>query len=228
MASTQIANSIVTEKSTRVVEYLLTSVKPLALMVGKIIAMLTAVLIQMIAMVAALFVSNQVSSTFSPDESESLLSQYLPQHIFQNINLINIILCLLLIVLGIIFYATLAGLAGATVSKLEELSEGLTLFTLTNLVGCYVGLGAANVLMASGMNGYVIFSFLFPLSSAFVLPGAILIGKASIPLVIGAIALQVIFILLLFQFVSKVYETLILHNGNKIKLKDLFKISKTA
>lgn len=228
MASTQIASSILTEKSTRVIEYLLTSVKPLAIMVGKILAMLTAVLFQVISMIVALFISNMISRGFSSSSGESVLSQYLPKNIFQNLNITNIIFCLILIGVGMIFYATLAGLAGASVSRLEELSEGLTLFTLINLIGAYVGMGAASVLMASGINGFVIFSFLFPLSSVFILPGALLIGKVTLPFVAAAIALQIIAIMLLFKFVAKVYETLILHNGNKIKLKELIKISKTV
>ncbi len=228
MASTQIANSIVTEKSTRVIEYLLMSVKPLAIMVGKIIAMLTAVLLQMISIVAFLFISNGITARLSSGSGETVLSQYLPSNIFENLNFLNIIICFLVIILGMIFYAALAGLAGATVSKIEELREGLTLFTIVNLIGVYVGLGAAGTLMGSGVNAYVVFTFLFPLSSPFLLPGAILIGKVSLPILAASILLQIVFIVLLFLFVARVYETLILHTGNKIKMKDLFKISKTA
>lgn len=225
LTGTQVASSIVTEKSTRVVEYLLITVKPLALMIGKVFAMLTAALVQMLSMVLALFASNMISISLSPDKS-SLLSQLLPTDLFTNINIINLIFCIILVFLGLLFYAALAGLAGATVSKIEELNEGLTLFTLTSLVGIYIGLGAANTLMGNGVNAFVIFAFLFPLSSGFVLPGAILVGKASLPLIGIAIVLQLVFIILLFRFVSKVYETLILHNGNTIKIKQLFKISK--
>lgn len=228
MASSQIATSIVTEKSTRVIEYLLTSVKPLAIMVGKILAMLTAVLLQVISLIIILFASNKISAALASGKAESVLSQYLPKDIFQNLNIINIVFCVILIVLGMIFYATLAGLAGATVSRLEELQDGLMLFTFTNLIGVYIGLAAAVILMKSGVNGFVTFSFLFPLSSPFILPGAILIGKVGFPTAAAAIALQVVFIILLFNFVAKVYETLILHNGNTIKLKELIKLSKAV
>lgn len=228
MASSQIATSIVTEKSTRVIEYLLTSVKPLALMVGKILAMLSVVLLQMSAMVAILFVSNRLSATLTSGNKQSAMDQFLPSNVFENINLFNIVICFILVLLGMLFYSTLAGLAGATVSKLEEVGEGLTLFTFSNMIGAYVGIGAANVLMAAGMNSFVTFAFLFPLSAPFILPGAIILGKASLPLVLGAILLQILFILLLFRFVAKVYETLILHNGNKIKVSELLKISKTV
>lgn len=228
MASTQIATSIVTEKSTRVVEYLLISVKPLALMVGKVIAMLTAVLIQMLSMAVMLLISNVIATKLLAGNTESIVAQYIPKNIFQNLNVINIVVCFILIILGMVFYATLAGLTGATVSRLEELGEGLMLFTLTNLVGAYIGMGAAATLMGAGINGFIIFSFIFPLSSPFVLPGALLIGKASLPIAAAAIALQAVFIVLLFRFIAKVYETLILHNGNKIKVGELIKLSKTV
>lgn len=227
MASSQVATAIVTEKSTRVIEYLLTSIKPLALMVGKILAMLVAVLVQMVSMVLVLFLSNTITASLSSGGGESLLSQYLPTDIFQNLNIVNIIFCFILIILGLIFYATLAGLSGATVSRLEEMGEGLMLFTFTNLIGAYVGLGAAGALMGSGDNAFVTFAFLFPLSSPFILPGAILIGKASFLIIALAIVLQLIFIFLLLKFVAKIYETIILHTGNNIKVKELFKIFKT-
>lgn len=226
MAGTQVATAIATDKSTRVIEYLLTSVRPLALMVGKVLSMLVAVLVQLISMTIVVSISNKVFSSASFNGNS--LAQFLPQDIFQNINLLNIILCLITVALGLIFYGVLAGLAGATVSKLEDLQEGLTLFTIANLVGVYIGLGAANVLMASGTNTYVMFSLLFPLSSPFILPGAVLVGKASMGVVAIAIGLQIIFIILLFKFVAKIYEALILHNGNTIKPKDLFKLSKTV
>ena len=228
MASTQIATSIVVEKSTRVVEYLLTSVRPLALMIGKILAMLTAVLIQMLSIVVALFVSNKVSAMLTTDGGDSILATYLPTDIFQNLNFVNILLCFIVIILGMFFYGTLAGMAGATVSRIEEMNEGMTIFSLVNVAGMYIGLAAANVLMAAGENAFVTFSLLFPLSSPFLLPGAILVGKASLPIALGSISLLLVFIVLLSRFVAKVYETLILHNGNTIKLKALFKISKAT
>mgnify|MGYP000852640253 CR=1 FL=1 len=228
MASTQIATSIVTEKSSRVIEFLLISIKPLALMIGKILAMLTAVLVQVVSLIIVVFLSNKLSSAFSSGNSGAGLSQLLPADIFNNLNPINILFCLLVVVLGMTFYAALAGLTGATVSRLEEMNEGLTLFTFVNMAGAYIGIGAANVLTGPGVNGYVIFSMLFPLSSPFLLPGAILTGKAGPLLIAGAVVLQLIFIMLLFRFVARVYEAVILHNGSRIKFNELFKLYKSG
>ena len=225
-ASTQIANSIVIEKSTRVVENLLISVEPLALMVGKIFAMLSAVLLQIISIILMTFISKRIASNIS-NNGESAFEIF-PKNIFDNINFIHIVICLIVIILGVLFYATLAGLAGATISRMEEIGEGLTLFTITNLVGSYIGMGAAGVLMENGVNAYVIFSFICPLSTPFILPGAVLLGKVNALVIIGAIVLQIILVILLFLFVAKVYKTLILHNGNRIKLVELIKLSKTV
>lgn len=227
LASTQIATAVVTEKATRVVEYLLITVKPLALMIGKVLAMLFVTLMQMLSMVVLLFISNKVSASITGG-TKGPLEQMLSQDIFGNLTIINLVLCFLLVMLGMVFYATLAGLVGATASKIEELNESLTLFTFTNIAGAYIGIGAAGTLMGAGINPFVIFAFLFPLSSPFILPGAILIGKASLPLIGIAILLELVFIILLFKFAAKVYETLILHNGNKIKIKELISFSKTV
>lgn len=226
LASSQIATSIVSDKSTKVIEYLLTSVKPLAIMVGKVLAMLSAVLIQVLSTIVLFFVSNQISTVFFG--GDNMLANYISGDILKNVTILNVIFCIILFALGMIFYATLAGLAGSTVSRIEEASESLTIFTFVTLIGVYIGMGAAGTLMGSGMNAYVYFSLLFPLSSPFILPGAILVGKANFLIIAIAIVLQVIFISLLFRFVARVYETLILHNGNKIGLKQLFKISKTV
>lgn len=227
MASSQIASSIASDKSTRVVEYLLISVKPLALMVGKILAMLVAVVGQTVLMIIGIVVSNQVTTSVFSNGGESLLEKYLPTSIFSSLSFVNIAICVVVIALGLMFCGTLAGLAGATVSKIEELGEGMTLFMIVNMVGAYIGLGAAIALMGSGMSGYVVFALLLPISSPYILPGAILVGKVSLPMAAGAIGLQVIAIVLLVRFVAKVYETLILHNGSTISFKALIKIAKS-
>ena len=224
IASGQIATSIVTEKSTRVIEYLLITVKPLALIVGKILAMLSSVLIEVVSLLVVIFISNKVSASISG--GKDILSTYLPAKIFENLNLVNILLCLILFILGMIFYAILAGMAGATVSKLEEIQEGVQLVTFATIIGAYIGIAAINILLNAGDNGFVTFAYLFPLSSPFILPGAILIGKVSLPMIAIAIACLLVFIVLLFKFVAKVFETLILHNGNTIKIKELVKLSK--
>lgn len=223
MTGSQVATAIVTEKSSKVVEYLLTSVRPLAIIVGKVLAMLCAVLGEVIGFLLVFVVSNHITERYI-NGGESILEKYLTPELLGALNIGNILLCLVFIALGLIFYATLAGLAGATVSRMEEAGEGLVMFTIAVLIGTYIGIGAAATLLGAGENAFVTFALLFPLSSPFILPGAILIGKAEVWVIAAALVLLTVVVGLLFAFVARVYETLIVHNGNRIGIKQLLKI----
>lgn len=225
-SSSQIATSIISDKSSKVVEFLLTSVKPLAILVGKILAMLSVVLIQMLCIIVAVFISNKITASITGMTSNDVLSMLLRNDTIEHLNIFNIAVCLVVVSLSLIFFAVLAGLAGSTVSRIQEASDSLSIFTMVTLVGVYVAIGAAGTMVGAGLNGFVYFALLFPISSAFILPGAILIGKVSFIVAACAILLQIIFIIGIMMFTANVYETLILHNGNKIGIKKLFQIFK--
>ena len=116
----------------------------------------------------------------------------------------------------------------ATVSKLEDVASSMTLFYICNFVGLYMSLFTAGMMVEIGVRTFTKFVFIFPLSSPFILPGAILIGKVTTPIILISISLLVLLVILLFRFTANVYETLILHNGNPIKTKELFKMSRNA
>lgn len=225
MASSQVASSIVQEKSSKVIEYLLTSIRPLAIIVGKVFAMLVVVMIQLIALVLAGFVSTKLGELIS-GEGNNAITQFMTPEMLESLNFGNIVLGLVVAGAGMVLYATLAGLCGATASRMEEAGESLSLLTMTSLIGFYIGFGAASTLMAAGDNAFVTFALIFPVSSAFLLPAALLVGKADLWIALIAIAVLIISIILMFLFVAKVYEGLILHNGNRLKFKDVMAMAK--
>ncbi len=104
----------------------------------------------------------------------------------------------------------------------------MTLFYLCIFAGLYIGMFAAGSMMGTGMNAFSTFALIFPLSSPYILPGAILIGEVTLPILSISLALLILSIALLFRFTANVYETLILYNGNPIKIKELFKMSRSA
>jgi ABC-2 type transport system permease protein len=79
-----------------------------------------------------------------------------------------------------------------------------------------------------GINTYVKFIMYFPVTSAFVMPGALFIGKAGIVDALIVIVLQAITALLVQKLVSMIYETIIMMNGSPIKLKQMIQIAKGA
>lgn len=221
MAGSQVASSIIVEKSSKVVEYLLTSIKPLAIIVGKVLAMLCVVMTEIVGLIVVFAASNAITGQKT---GENILAKLISPEVLGKLNPVNIILGLIFIALGMVFYATLAGLAGATVSRMEEAGEGLVMFTLSVLVGVYVGIGAAGSLLGAGDNPFAVFAMLFPLSSPFLMPGAVIIGKAPVWIIVVSIVLLVALVTLLFWFVAQVYEALIVHNGNRIGIKQLLKM----
>ena len=227
MASSQVASSIVQEKSSKVIEYLLTSIRPLAVIVGKVFAMLVVVMVQLVALVLAGYASTKLGEVLSGKGNNAIL-QFMTPEMLESLNFGNIVLGLVVAGAGMVLYATLAGLCGATASRMEEASESLSLLTIISLVGFYIGFGAASTLMASGENAFVTFALIFPVSSAFLLPAALLVGKADLWVALVAIAVLILSIILIFKFVAKVYEGLILHNGARLKFKDVLAMAKSA
>ena len=78
---------------------------------------------------------------------------------------------------------------------------------------------------AATINPVQLVSYYLPVSSPFALPSALLLGTIS-PLG-GVIAVLILaaFVVLIAIVVSKVYEAIILHNGNRIKLGDIIKLA---
>lgn len=226
--SSTIASNIAQEKSSKVIEYIITSVKPMALILGKIFAAIVSTIIKMVALLICGFVSSNVSEKLFGIQTADMLSDVIPKNVFENVTLLNIILCIIAIALGLMFYALFAGLCGTTVSRQEDTSESLKLFTLTILIGLYLDIAAETVMQSAGVNNFVKFAYLFPISSPFILPGALLVGKIEISTVIISIVLLLISIYLLIRFVAVVYEALILHNGNRLKTKEVIALYKNV
>lgn len=224
-----VATTIVTEKSTKLIEVLLTRIRPMAIIVGKVLAMLTITIIQLLFAIFGLGLSGLIYKAMF--NSENLLPEMiygaLEINVLQNISLINIILAIIIYIVGFIFYAFLAGLTGATVSKIEDLQEGMMFYTIITIVGAYMGLGLVMMsLQGSPSRLFANVTFLLPISSVFITPIYLLMGKVSIIMALIAIVILTISTIILVGFTSKVYQTLILHQGNVIKVKDIITISK--
>lgn len=230
-----IANSIVTEKTTRVVEYLMINVRPMALIVGKILASLVMVLVQFAAMGISYGISVILNAALFGEQNLEALQNSVEGvevstvgfwKMLLGIQFSDVLVAVAVILAGIMFYSILAGLAGASVSKMEEVAEGLKIFNVTMVAGSYMGLALCIVLMLGESPLFTNICCLVPISAPFVVPACLLLNK--IPLWIGLLGLLMILILvvLLFSFTAKVYESMIFYNGSVMKLKDILQIAK--
>lgn len=229
MSGGQIALSVVTEKSTRVVEYLMINVRPMALIVGKILASLTTVLIQFAAYGISYLLScgistalfGAASSSAEPQETSAVLG------LLAGVNAGTVGLAAAMILVGVLFYGIIAGLAGASVSKMEEMSEGLKLYQMTMVIGSYVGIFLCIMQMLGNVSDVVVnICCILPLSAPFVVPANLLLGKVGMGTAAISFAVLTLCTAALFSFTAKVYESMIFYNGNVLKLKDILQIAK--
>ncbi len=239
-----VAQSIATEKTSRVMELLLTSVRPLAVVIGKVLAMGLVSVLQFILMIlvgagafmatAPFGIGGEIMDMMNSTEvltGEGAMIVEALENTVGNIGALEIILILVMFILGFLFFALIAALVGASVSRMEDLTAAMQPYSILGVVGLYLAYFPiiANVESmetgAAAVNPVQIFSYYFPLSSPFALPSALLLGTMDIAQVIIAVLILAVFVVLVAMLVAKVYEAIILHNGNRIKFGDMIKMA---
>lgn len=218
-----ITTSIITEKSSRVIEYIMISIRPMAIVVGKVLSMLTITFLEIIVVVLGFLLSISIS----PGGTPIWLKEVIINTGLNQISGIALVLAIIIFILGFLLYSIIAALLGATVSKIEEASEATKIYMIFMFIGIYMSI-ALIMLQMFGMNVeiYEKIVFLVPFSAAVALPFYLIIGKASIAIAFISLVIIIICLVLLVMFVSRVYGYILYHNGSTIKLKELFKISK--
>lgn len=210
-----VAVSVSTEKTSRVMETLVTSTTPKNIIIGKTIAMGLVGLGQLLLLGLTAFVSYKLFIPADMDFISSIIANV-------NISVTSIAICVIYFLLGYTVYAFLNAVTGATVSKVEDLNSAQTPIALVSLFSFYLAYFTASVPDSSASK----FASIFPFSSAFSMPGRILAGGATAS-EIGMSIVVLIATATLLAFISiKVYSGAVLHYGKRLNLKDLLKISK--
>lgn len=233
IAGQAVANTIVTEKSSKIIEYLMLSIKPMAIVIGKVLASLASLAVQIVSISVSVAISLIITIQMLDIDVFALLQSYITieeenYSVFAGANVFSIILALTIMLAGVLLFALIASIAGASVSKMEEMTEGMVLFTMLVIVGAYMSLALAMKNMTGDsieLNGlYAMVCCLMPLSAPFTVPMNLLTG--AVPVSVGLIALGIILIciVIVLLITSKIYEYLLFYNGVTLKIKDILHI----
>ncbi|MCR4841536.1 MAG: ABC transporter permease [Lachnospiraceae bacterium] len=225
--SNVVATKIVEEKANRIVEYLMTNIRPMALIAGKVLAGTLAVTIELGSVLVFGLISKTVTSKITGNDFKNIAGGF-SGRIISMVSAPKLLLVIVIIALGIMLYSFLAGLFGATVTKMEEVQQGMKVYTMILVISFLVAIVASNLMWTMGINSFVKFTFYFPFTSAMMLPGAIFIGKASMVTIIVSIALMVAVTLFLVYFIALVYEALIVNNSGVVSLKQMIALATSA
>ncbi|MFC5407206.1 ABC transporter permease [Cohnella soli] len=127
-----IATEITAEKSSRVMEIIVTSVSPLKQMWGKILGTFIVAMIQLIILIGAL-----VLNLMSPQNKDSLDKLGID---LSAIDATLVIYAIGFYLAGFFLYSTLFASVGSIVSRTEDLGQAILPITMLTLVGFYVAM----------------------------------------------------------------------------------------
>jgi len=227
--------SVIEEKTNRIIEVVISSVKPFQLMTGKIIGVSLAGLTQfvmwgiLITVFSSLFSSFfGISTTYentdlilNTSEDSALSSAALGMiSAFVNLPLLNILIAFVFYFLGgYLLYSSIFAAIGAAVDNQTDAQQFLMPITIILIVALYVGI----LTVPEDPNGIVaqIFSFI-PLTSPVVMMMRIPHG---VPLIEQMISLLILFlsVILVIWIAAKIYRIGILMYGKKPSYKELIK-----
>ncbi len=169
-----IAQSVAMEKTSRVIELLITSVRPLAIVMGKVFAMLLVVLTQILIIGAVAgaavgvisliamsagggeLVNTGINAAQGLGEAMQAADISWQAEIFQAapglFDPLSIIALIIIFFLGFLFYALLAALIGAGISRSEDLATGMQPLAFIGILGFFLSYfpAAFNMGYASG------------------------------------------------------------------------------
>ena len=209
----QVSSSITTEKTSKIMETLVTSTSPRTIVLGKTIGIGIVGLIQMIVIVGTALIS---AKTFlEPELLDSILDM-------SNITPYLGIITIIYFVLGYFAYALLYALTGSTVSKPEDIQSANTPVAILAVIGFYL----SYFTMMNPTSELNVFASLFPISSPFCMPFRIMMGLATGVDVAISIAILIITILIIAKVAIKIYSNAILNYGTKMSFKDIVNMYK--
>jgi ABC-2 type transport system permease protein len=227
--------SVIEEKTNRIIEIVVSSVKPFYLMTGKIIGTSLAGLTQFIVWGVLFYIFTSIissifgiSSTYEDSQivlnasQDSAVSSAALGMIsaFINLPLTNIMIAFVLYFLGgYLLYASIFAAIGAAVDNQTDAQQFLMPITIILIVALYVGM----LTVPEDPNGIVaqIFSFV-PLTSPIVMMMRIPHG---VPLIEQIISVLILFlsVILIIWIAAKIYRIGILMYGKKPSYKELIK-----
>ena len=209
----QVSSSITTEKTSKIIETLVTSTSPKTIVLGKTIGIGTVGLAQMILIVAIALIS---AKTFlEPGLLDSILDM-------SNITPYLGIMTAIYFILGYLAYALLYALTGSTVSKPEDIQSANSPVAILAVIGFYL----SYFTMMNPTSKLNVFASLFPISSPFCMPFRIMMGLANTTDVIMSIAILIATIIAIANIAIKIYSNAILNYGTKMTFKDIIKVYK--
>lgn len=231
---TSVMRSVIEEKTSRIIEIIVSSVKPFQLMLGKIIGNASAGLLQFFIWGVLLFIISIVASTVlgidmtemqSTEQLEAMKqasggkAELIIQEILRLPLLKLFVLFIFYFLGGFMLYSSLFAAVGAAVDNETDTQQFMLPIMLPLILGVYVGF--ATVINDPHGPISTIFSYI-PFTSPIVMLMRVPFGVSWYELAISMALLLLTFTFMVW-FAAKIYRVGILMYGKKPTYKDLYK-----
>ena len=236
---TSVMRSVIEEKTSRIVEIIVSSVKPFQLMLGKIIGNASAGLLQFLIWGILIFIITTVASSIFGIDMVEMQTAKLPaeqleaakqavgidkmQLIILEILRLPILKMFVLFIFyflgGFMLYSSMFAAIGAAVDNETDTQQFMLPIMLPLILGVYVGF--ATVINEPHGSIAVLFSHI-PFTSPIVMLMRVPFGVSWTELIISMTLLLVTFVFMVW-LAAKIYRVGILMYGKKPSYKDLYK-----
>ena len=200
-----VMNSVVTEKTSRAMEVLATSVKPNALLFGKIISTSLAGLIQIAAIIIEAFICVKISSANNPSFPVNQIISNIPTQI--------LVYMLIFFLLGFLIYSFLYGAFASTVSKIDELSSAIMPVQIIIVFTFIATMSAIN--SGNADTPFNIFLSYFPFTAPMMMFTRAIISNVSTLEIILSILVLIVSTYFIGWLSARIYRVGILMYGEK-------------
>jgi ABC-2 type transport system permease protein len=199
-----VLTGVVEEKQSRVVEVVLSTVRPRDLLVGKVLGIGTLAIGQLAILVGVGLVASQLLGRVTlPATTGGAVAQLV-----------------LWFVLGFLFYATAMGALGSLASRPEEANNAAMPVTMSATVVYMASI--LFVVQEPGGQLARVMTFI-PLSAPMVVPLRVALNAIEPWEVVVSIAVMLVAIWLLFEAGARVYSGAVLASGGRIKLREAWR-----
>jgi ABC-2 type transport system permease protein len=197
-----VAQGVVEEKTSRVVELLLATIRPWQLMAGKVLGIGVVGLIQMIAIGAVGIVSGLATGVLTISLSAAVGT---------------VVWLVVWYLLGFFMYAIVFAGLGALVSRQEDVSGAVMPALMFVIAGYIVGVV---VLPSNPGSSFVEVMSIIPMFAPTLMPMRLAMGGVPVWEAGLSVALVIVLIPVLIWFAGRIYSNAVMRTGAKVKLSD--------
>jgi ABC-2 type transport system permease protein len=197
-----VAQGVVEEKTSRVVELLLSTIKPWQLMAGKVLGIGVVGLIQMVVIGAGGVIAGLATGVLTISVSAAIGT---------------VVWLIVWYLLGFFMYSIVFAALGALVSRQEDVGGAVMPALMFVIAGYVVGI---SVLPSDPGNTFAEVLSVIPVFAPTLMPMRLAMGGVPVWEAVVSVGLVVLMIPVLIWLAARIYRNAVMRSGAKVKLRD--------